>query len=204
MQPHAHINGRYRSGADYEVPAVDFAASAMELAKIGFHVFPLKVNEKVPALSKAEGGQGFKDATIQPALIREQGQRFPHANVGIRTGAESGVIIIDVDPRNGGNETLKAMLAEAGCALPENTPTALTGNGGRHYFFAYEPGIGCSNNRLGPGIDVKSDGGYVVVSPSIIGPSKNGPGGPYKWTCVAVRCSAGAIARVATRAAPAL
>ena len=42
-------------------------------------------------------------------------------------------------------------------------------------------GHGSSKNKLGAGIDVKSTGGYVVVAPSQIGPSKSGPGGSYRW-----------------------
>jgi putative DNA primase/helicase len=97
-------------------------------------------------------------------------------NVGIALGAASGIFVLDVDPRNGGVETLAALQATHG-ALPP-CPTVETGGGGAHYFFAYPEGAKIKNgvNKLGPGLDIKSDGGYVVAAPSIHKSGKR-----YRW-----------------------
>ena len=87
--------------------------------------------------------------------------------------------MVDVDPRNGGDASLAALAAK-GRVLPPG-PRQRTGNGGWHYFFKADPRIGGSKGRLGRGIDVKSTGGYIVVAPSWIRQSDNGPGGPYTW-----------------------
>jgi hypothetical protein len=167
-----HVNGATQ-------PQTNRLAEALALATIGLHVFPLCRLGKAPAISKKAGGSGFADATIDEHTIREWFKRYSDANVGIRTGRPSGIIVIDIDPRSGGEATI-ADLGRAGCALPENTPIARTGNGGKHYYLAYTDGIPCGNGVL-PGIDVKSDEGYVVAPPSFTGPSKAGPGGLYEW-----------------------
>jgi hypothetical protein len=60
-------------------------------------------------------------------------------------------------------------------------PEARTGNNGLHLFLAYDPRIKASKDKLGKGIDLKTDGGYVVAAPSTIKPSEQGPGGTYRW-----------------------
>lgn len=143
---------------------------------LGFKVFPLSPNTKLPAI---KGGKGFKDATDDYHKIDLWQVYYPDANIAIATGEPSSILVVDVDPRNGGDETI-AKLAGDGFVLPK-TATAQTGNGGRHYIFRYRPDIRPSKNRLGPGIDIKTDGGYIVAAPSIIAASDAGPGGEYKW-----------------------
>ncbi len=77
----------------------------------------------------------------------------------------SGVVVLDVDPRNGGDEALAALETRHG-PLPA-TWRVLTGGGGEHVFFRH-PGNPVNNakGRLGPGLDLKADGGYVVAPPS--------------------------------------
>jgi hypothetical protein len=153
-----------------------FLHAARDYVALGWRVFPLAAGSKIPAIKK---GQGFKQATADHTTIAEWGRRFPHANIGIATGEVSGITVIDIDPRNGGGETITKLAAQ-NLLLPW-APEARTGNNGRHVFFAYDPRIRASKDRLGPGIDVKTDGGYVVAAPSIIRPSEQGPGGPYSW-----------------------
>ena len=108
---------------------------------------------------------GFYDATTDPEQLQTWWQRWPDANVGVRTGRESGLAVLDIDPERGGEETLAELIA-VHRPLPE-TVESLTGGGGRHIYFAYPPDPpGTWPRELGPGIDLKADGGYIVVPPS--------------------------------------
>jgi hypothetical protein len=118
---------------------------------------------------------GLKDASDDPAVITRWWSKWPDANVGIATGEASGFVVIDIDPRNGGDTSLKALIAEHG-DLPETLETR-TGGGGSHYFFAHPGGkIACSSSKVAPGVDVKGDGGYVVAPPSV-----HESGDKYEW-----------------------
>ena len=110
--------------------------------------------------------QGVKDATCDESTIRSWWGTWPAANVAIACGSASGIVAIDVDPRNGGNDTFDE-LTDAYGAMPE-TVAEITGGDGVHIFFKH-PGrkIRNGNEKLGKGLDVKSDGGYVVVCPSL-------------------------------------
>jgi hypothetical protein len=155
---------------------IDFTKEALRYVSIGWRVFPLGHGSKMPAI---KGGHGVKDASLCPDDIRAWGRIHPRANIGVACGPSSGIVVIDIDPRNAGHESL-ARLAAKGRVLPGG-PRARTGNGGAHHFFRFDPRIANSKNKLGAGIDVKSTGGYVVVAPSEIGSSKSGPGGSYRW-----------------------
>lgn len=110
---------------------------------------------------------GYKDATKDLEKIAHWWKRFPKANIAVATGAISGFFAIDIDPRNRGEETLES-LEDAFGKLPE-TVMQFTGGGGKHYFFKH-PGFRVKSDSdgtvLGPGIDIKGDGSYVVVPPS--------------------------------------
>jgi hypothetical protein len=154
----------------------DFRAAALDYARIGWRTFPLGEGVKLPAI---KGGHGVKEASLIPEDIEAWAKRFPHANIGIACGLPSGIVVIDIDPRNGGSESL-AKHAARGHILPPG-PIAKTGNGGFHHFFKMQPGVTNSKNRLGSGVDLKSTGGYVVGSGSWIEKTKDGPGGVYTW-----------------------
>ncbi len=105
---------------------------------------------------------GVHDATTESMIITRWWADTPDANIGIATGAVSGIIVLDVDGEDG-EASLAALEREHG-SLPE-TPTALTGKG-RHLYFAH-PGVPVPNRtRVAPGLDVRGDGGYVVAPPS--------------------------------------
>jgi bifunctional DNA primase/polymerase-like protein/primase-like protein len=95
--------------------------------------------------------------------------------VGIHTGQASGLVVLDVDPRHGGDETLRELEAKYG-PLPE-TPTALSGGGGRHFYFLH-PGfyISSRSDALGIGLDIKGDKGSIIAPPSL-----HARGGQYRW-----------------------
>lgn len=135
--------------------------AALAYTARGWHVFPLAPGKKKPAISKEEGGRGFYDAVTDEATIRAWWQRWPQANIGIRTGRKSGLVVIDVHPRHGGDVSR--------LDLPP-TLMARTPGGGWHLYYRHPGGwVPCDNKgKLGPGIDVRADGGYVVAPPSIL------------------------------------
>lgn len=93
---------------------------------------------------------------------------WPSANVGILTGRRSNLVVLDVDPRNGGDRELEQLVAEHG-PLPEG-PVVRTGGGGWHYYFTCPPGDGpIKSLTLAPGLELKADGTFVVAPPSWTG-----------------------------------
>ena len=114
---------------------------------------------------------GLKDATTDREQIKAWWGRWPNTNVAIVTGEVSGLIVVDldVDHKTGedlGESTLTALQAGHG-ELP-HTVEALTGGGGRHLFFKRpQAPIKNSAGKLGPRVDVRGDGGYVVAPPSM-------------------------------------
>jgi putative DNA primase/helicase len=99
--------------------------------------------------------------------------RWETANVGIATGVQSGILVLDIDPRNGGNESFERLCSQLG-TLP-TCPEVSTGGGGRHLYFRH-PGVELKDQESIPGIDIKTDGGVVVAPPSV-----HFSGGVYKW-----------------------
>jgi hypothetical protein len=121
---------------------------------------------------------GVKNATKDASIVRDWWERCPDANIGLATGKVGGVVVIDIDPRHGGDRTLAALEAKHG-KLPTCAEVA-TGGGGRHLFFApdLQPVRNDSGGRLlGAGVDVRGEGGYVVAPPSI-----HRTGAAYRWT----------------------
>lgn len=92
-------------------------------------------------------------------------------NIGVVCGP-SGIVVVDVDPRNGGNETFAALVEELG-PLPE-TVTANSGGGGTHYIFRRPPGD--LESKLGKGVDLLRDSRQFLVEPSA-----HPSGGTYRW-----------------------
>ena len=131
------------------------------------------------ALAQAsEHGQsaqaGLKQATTDESTIKDWWTVQPDANIAIATGA---VIVIDIDPRHGGDASL-AQLVEAKHGELPPTWRVHTGGGGLHIYFAAPSDIMIKNTagQLGAGIDVRGHGGYVVAPPS-----KHVSGNNYEW-----------------------
>lgn len=116
-------------------------------------------------------------ATTDEPTLRAWWGQWPTANVGIATGAGSGLLVLDVDPRHGGDESLARLEAQHS-PLPR-TVRACTGGGGAHVFFKH-PGGHIGNQQgaaaLAPGLDVRGDGGQVVGAPSL-----HASGRQYAW-----------------------
>jgi hypothetical protein len=107
--------------------------------------------------------RGFRDGTTDAAVIRGWWATHPEANIGTPT---SWCVVLDVDPRHGGDDSLAALERQHG-ALPD-TAEVLTGGGGRHiYFKPSTVPIRPSAGKVGAGLDVRGDGGYVLLPPSL-------------------------------------
>jgi len=106
--------------------------------------------------------QGLLNATTDAAIIQQWWIEYPSANIGAPTG--DWCTVLDVDPRHDGDATLAALEAQHG-ALPD-TAEVLTGGGGRHLYFRPVAGLRNSSGRVGAGIDIRGEGGYVLLPPS--------------------------------------
>lgn len=144
-------------------------AAALEYASKGWYVLPLMPNKKTP-LGKLVP-TGHKNATIDADTIHAWWEAYPDANIGVRVGIESGLLIFDIDNKNGknGGLSLTNLQLEIG-ALPD-TYTEVTPTGGIHLYYKFPPELYDKprRNELGrnSGIDVKSRG-YVVAAPSVL------------------------------------
>jgi hypothetical protein len=128
---------------------------------------PCKVEHTTPAqMDECECllCHGFHAATTDPARLTAMFDLHPRGLVAIRTGAESGTVVIDVDPPIG-LETLPG-IDEAG--VLSGTLMQMTGRDGGFQMFYGHPGVRVTSRAaaLGPGVDVKADGAYVVAPPS--------------------------------------
>jgi hypothetical protein len=129
-----------------------------------FAVFLLVRHGKEPLLSREMGGRGCLDATINPEKIERWWSRYPEANIGIATGHPSGMFVVDVDGPDG-FATMERLVHEYGPIPP--TYRVRTGSGVHLYFRRPPGGIRQGTNVLGPKIDTRNRGGYVVGAGSV-------------------------------------
>lgn len=141
---------------------------ALELARRGHEVFPLL--GKIPAIA---GGNGCWDASHDPQVVRALWAARPHTNIGIHVA--EGELIVDVDPRRGGDVTLAEHQGAHGQLPPTRTALTGRGDGGVHLTFQHPGGPITASGLVG--IDLKQRGGYVVAPPSI----HPDTGQPYRW-----------------------
>jgi hypothetical protein len=117
---------------------------------------------------------GVKDASSWEGTVDRWWTRRPESNIGIATGP-SGLVVLDVDPRCGGDESLDALVAMVGDIPPTLTAISGRGDGGRHYVFT-DPERRARKRDLGPGLDVLAGSTYFVAPPSM-----HVLGSPYRW-----------------------
>ncbi len=135
--------------------------AALKIAKNGRPVFPVSRDTKKPLTEK-----GFHDATTNPEQIQDWWNRYPVANIAVPTGGMFFVLDVDKHGDTDGQQTLNELIAQYD-PLPD-TRTVQTGGGGIHYYFLMPDfDLRNSSNKLGPGLDIRGNGGYVVVPPSI-------------------------------------
>jgi hypothetical protein len=149
--------------------------AALWYAGRGYPVFPLhSVDDQDRCSCNGKSGckpgkhpripNGHIGATTDPGQIRRWWSRWPDANIGIPTGKRSGLLVLDIDDH--GFTSLDALEEEHG-QLPE-TLTVRTGGGGMHVYLKYPAGCGIRNSagRVGLGLDMRGEGGYIVAPPS--------------------------------------
>jgi hypothetical protein len=120
---------------------------------------------------------GLTEASTDKRVVDAWWKRWPQANVATRTGAESGLVVVDIDPPRG-LDSLAAL--ERVHAPLDRAAVVRTGRGGVHFYLGH-PGTGArvanrASSVLGPGIDVRGDGGYVIAPPS-----RHASGRVYRW-----------------------
>ena len=121
--------------------------------------------------------RGLHDASLDAETVTSWWRSAPYANIGVPTGTASGLVVIDVDTDKGGDDGLFYLQREHG-EFPV-TAMAITGGGGYHYLFRHPGGgtrIKNSVRNLGEGLDVRGDGGYIIVAPS-----SHRSGRRYEW-----------------------
>ena len=149
--------------------------AALDYARCGIPVFPCNPIDKKPLTPN-----GFKDATRDETQIRAWWQQYPNAMIGAPMGPASNLwaIDLDLDPARkiDGKATLDQLVTQRG-ALPPTWAT-ITPRGGRHLIFSWDPNVEIRNSasKIGPGIDVRGNGGYICLPPS-----RNATGGTYQW-----------------------
>ncbi len=176
----------------------DLASAAFRYALRGLAVFPLAVGAKVPLA----GTHGCLDGMTDPDVARARWTKTPRANIGAATGCESGIWVLDVDVdvrhSHGGDKSLAELEAEHG-PLPL-TIEASTPRGGRHLYWRWPttgPEIRNSAGRVGPGLDVRGEGGQIVLPPSVLSDGRG-----YRWVKNGVRTFAEAPPWLVTLALP--
>jgi len=144
--------------------------TARSYARLGLAVFPLQPKGKTPATSS-----GCLQATTDKDVIDGWWNAGPDMNIGIATGSVSGIFVVDIDDE-AGESTLRELERTNG-DLPA-TVEAITGRG-RHCYFRLGDGdpIHNSASAIGPGLDIRGNGGYVVAPPSV-----HPSGRKYAWS----------------------
>jgi hypothetical protein len=153
--------------------------SALDAADRGWQVFPCHgIDRRLRcACGRADCGSpgkhpllkhGLTEATTDTHVLASWWRRWPQANLAVRTGVESGLVVVDVDPPIGFASLTS--LEQTNASL-DRTCIVRTGSGGAHYYFAHPGGGARIANRassvLGQGIDIRGDGGYVIAPPSL-------------------------------------
>jgi len=152
----------------------ELLTAALKYADQGWKIFPCGPKSKIPLISKKKGGKGVRDATSDKEQITRWWETCPNANIALACGPDSGVYVVDVDLDEdkgvNGWETLRSLKEEMPATMIQDTP-----RGGAHYLYQTDKAPANKNNFKN-GIDIRGDGYYIMVAPSIH-PNKK----VYKW-----------------------
>ena len=183
----AHVYGLADNPTDSPEPTTN-AQWAAFYAGLGWRIFPVwpmrdgrcgcgrpdcKHPGKHPVGQRGFAPRGVHNATNDTAIIASWWAKIPDANIGVATGAASGIYVVDIDPDDGGAVSWGDLVAEHG---QPDTVEAESGGGGNHYYFHHVDGLRNTSGRLGRGIDTRGDGGYIILPPS-----NHYSGGRYEW-----------------------
>lgn len=147
---------------------IDLMAAALSYARNGMYVVPLLPRSKIPWLPAWP-----KNCSTDAGTIAKWWHDKPDSNIGIVAG-KSDLVIVDVDPRNGGMDSLNQYLLSQTPEL-EKFPTVQTGGDGLHFYLPQPNGTRIGDSKPFPGIDIK--GATQIVAP----PSLHPNGNRYKW-----------------------
>ncbi len=141
--------------------------AALEAAQLGFRVHPLRPSAKLPALTEWQ----HRATTDAEQVATWFGEQYAQAGLAIATG--QGLLVLDVDPKDGGLESLERLEAEHG-RLPKGYRVR-TPSGGVHHYLKVPGGVITRNSasKVAAGIDLRGDGGYVAAPPTTLA------AGPY-------------------------
>jgi hypothetical protein len=162
---------RYQSGHDTIIEENSLLGAALYYFSKGWSVIPLRGKQSTVAWKK------FEDTRAERGQVCEWFLSDAPTGVGIVTGAISNMFVLDVDPKNGGQESLGRLQMKYG-TLPD-TLRVRTGGGGQHFYFCMPQGVEVRNaaDLQGYlGLDIRGNGGYVAAPPS-----KHPSGKRYKW-----------------------
>lgn len=149
---------------------------ALDLVRRGFWIFPIRPNDKKPAVKEWQHA-----ATRDVETVRKyfgDGAAAGPPNLGVFTGRfgdDGALLVVDVDVKKGkdGNASLLRLELD-GYELPD-TLTTETPTGGRHLFFRVDVPVRQGADKIGVGLDIRSRGGYVLGAGSTI------DGKAYRW-----------------------
>jgi len=140
----------------------DMLRAALAHAGRGRPVFPCGPDKK------PRTPRGFLDATTDTARIMSWFSGRSRDLIGVPTGSRSGLVVLDIDITDSLDGIMDFEEVCAGREMPD-TLTVQSRSGGRHHYFDAPAGraIRCNAKKLAPGVDVRGDGGYIVVPPSL-------------------------------------
>ena len=149
--------------------------AALRYINHGWPIHPIKADPSKRPLTD----HGFQDATTDPEQIRKWWMRWPEANIGMATGKQAGVFVIDIDNieahRTDGFAVWRDLCLLNDWQTYSNVLSVATPSGGMHLYFNYVDGITNARGKLPLGLDVRGQGGYVLLPPSEIRSKK------YSW-----------------------
>jgi hypothetical protein len=155
----------------WPVEAPSTLQAAASYLQRGWSVIPAPVGAKRSLVQWKRWQTSRPDLELWQAWFA----RWPRCNLAIVTGRVSGIVVLDVDPRHGGLDSLARLERQYG-ELPE-TATVLTPGGGRHLYYQHPGGrISNSAGQLAAGVDVRGDGGLALLPPS-----RRADGQAYEW-----------------------
>lgn len=171
---------------------------ALHYAKMGYPLIPLHnviINKDFKRCSCADGRfcekpgkhprtrKGHKNATTDQNRILEWWTKCPNANIGILTGVKTGIFVLDIDVKHGGEDSFETIKDYYRCELNddydcEGTLTSYSGSRGRHLIYKHpmEYKIRSSESRIDAGLDIKGEESYIVAPPS-----NHWSGRKYSW-----------------------